>query len=193
MYTPSDKTNPHFIPPCAAELYEVFDRLENAARKGGIFRHHGGVTPFCARRAQKKRIQRMRNSFPNSPECRFLQQRCNCASGGSSSQAPYSQLAASGKARPFHCSSSPNSERCAGLLLGPISVLPVFRYTLWNYERLLCRKIRRMIGNGSGKAVFAEQLHFAGLRQDLAVGAMLRRSGHNEAAASSKKRVRKFL
>ena len=42
MYTPSDKTNPHFIPPCAAELYEVFDRLENAARKGGIFRHHGG-------------------------------------------------------------------------------------------------------------------------------------------------------
>ncbi len=31
-YTPPGKTNLHFIPPCAAELYEVFDRLKAASR-----------------------------------------------------------------------------------------------------------------------------------------------------------------
>ena len=29
-YTPPDKTNLHYIPPCAAELYEVFDRMKSA-------------------------------------------------------------------------------------------------------------------------------------------------------------------
>ena len=32
--------------------------------------------------------------------------------------------AASGRSRPFRCSSSPNSKRCAGLLFGSVSVLP---------------------------------------------------------------------
>ena len=49
----------------------------------------------------------------------------NCRSAGiRPRKLPIPRPAASGRSRPFRCSSSPNSKRFAGLLFGSISVLP---------------------------------------------------------------------
>ena len=61
--------------------------------------------------------------------------------------------AASGRSRPFRCSSSPNSKRCAGLLFGSISVLP--------------EKSMQKRGAGRGNSAYARKgvsLHFTYFR-----------------------------
>ena len=53
MYTPPDKTDSHFISPCAAKLYEVFDSLSRAADVFGcaagmvVLPHVSGAFAFC--------------------------------------------------------------------------------------------------------------------------------------------------
>ena len=82
--------------------------MKAAAREGGAFRHPGGVTPlsgftggsiFCGETAAVPSATRPRKLHIPHP-------------------------AASGRSRPLRCSSSPNSKRSAGLLFGPVSVLP---------------------------------------------------------------------
>ena len=55
----------------------------------------------------------------------LLRCRRNCRSAGIRPRKLHiPRPAASGRSRPLRCSSSPNSKRCAGLLFGPIPVLP---------------------------------------------------------------------
>ena len=81
------------------------------------------VTPFCARRAQCRA-----GGTGDLCDCtavpRLLRDR-NCRSAGVRPRKLHiPRPAASGRSRPFRCSSSPNSKRFAGLLFGSISVLP---------------------------------------------------------------------
>ena len=58
-YTPPDKTNLHYIPPCAAELCEAFDELSALCQKAqgdfSVYCHTPGLVRICFFRKQKRR------------------------------------------------------------------------------------------------------------------------------------------